>query len=224
MSSINASLFHNMFVWQHPLGRGNCASVHSYVNAKENKRVAVKKIDVHGYEDLLVAMNEVEVAKALQHPGMIKVHYTLFVKGKKDQLWIVMDLGGRSLLEEIKEKNRSRSQFAFSEITSFLEQTIEFFSYMQQKGYIHRDIKPDNILLSPDYTLEIPKYLVTDFGFAVLMSPFSGQNIAGTMEYVSPRLKPKFIDEKIVMEGNRWKDDVWSLGQTSLEMAVCRIG
>jgi len=82
---------------------------------------------------------------------------------------------------------------------------------MQRKGYLHRDIKPDNILLSRSNRAE---YKIVDFGFAIKMNHYSTQNVAGTMEYVSPKLRIKFKDNKIMVPGHNFKDDVYSFGKT----------
>ncbi len=65
---------------------------------------------------------------------------------------------------------------------------------MQKKNIFHRDIKPDNILLAKTKKVE---YRVADFGFSIMKNTYSKRNIAGTLEYVSPKLKVKFKNNKI---------------------------
>lgn len=76
---------------------------------------------------------------------------------------------------------------------------INFFAYLQRKGYAHRDIKPDNILIMPEENemgltkkFQSLKYKVCDFGFAVKIHEFSNKNIAGTANYASPKIQNKF--------------------------------
>jgi serine/threonine protein kinase len=82
---------------------------------------------------------------------------------------------------------------------------------MQKKSIMHRDIKPDNILQAKTKKSE---YRVADFGFAIKLNAYSQRNIAGTMEYVSPKLAPKFKDHKRSVPGHTYKDDVFSFGMT----------
>ena len=91
---------------------------------------------------------------------------------------------------------------------------------MQRKGYLHRDIKPDNILIKG----KKGDYRVGDFGFCLKENIYSDRNIAGTKEYVSPKLKVKFLDNKASVKGHTIKDDVYSYGKTLYEMMVLEQG
>jgi serine/threonine protein kinase len=99
---------------------------------------------------------------------------------------------------------------------------IPFFSKMQKKNFVHRDIKPDNILIAKN-TQKGYSYKIADFGFAVRLSKYSSQNIAGTMEYASPKLLEKFKDSRITVPGHHFKDDVYSLGKTIFEFMSLEI-
>ena len=90
---------------------------------------------------------------------------------------------------------------------------ITFFAKMQRKNFVHRDIKPDNILVVKNQQ-NFMSFKIADFGFAIKLNKYSSQNIAGTMEYASPKLYEKFKDVKKTVEGHTFKDDVYSLGKT----------
>lgn len=93
---------------------------------------------------------------------------------------------------------------------------------MQSRGYIHRDIKPDNILMNQGKGCY--DYRVADFGFAIKLNSYSSRNIAGTMEYASPKLVVKFKNQKVSVSGQTYKDDVYSLGKTLAEMMMLEMG
>lgn len=82
----------------------------------------------------------------------------------------------------------------------------------------HRDIKPDNILVfeNADNTY---CWKLADFGLALNLSePKADENFAGSYEYASPNLKKKFKYPALKIKTNSFKDDVYSLGVTLLEI------
>ena len=62
-----------------------------------------------------------------------------------------------------------------------------------------------------------------DFGFAIKTNEYSHLNIAGTKEYVSPKLRAKFINQSNVVPGHNTKDDVYSFGKTLYEMMTLKV-
>lgn len=122
-----------------------------------------------------------------------------------------MELCETSLAELIKERRKKNAYFSAQEVRHFIASLVPFFAMMQRKGYIHRDIKPDNILINRGRLLD---YRVADFGFAIKVNSYSDRNVAGTMEYVSPKLLVKFKNQKISVSSQNFKDDVFSFGKT----------
>lgn len=137
-------------------------------------------------------------------------------KTGKYELGMIMELCQSNLTEVIKQRRRKNDFFSKLDLKEFLGAMIPFFAKMQRKGYLHRDIKPDNILLVKNSYKKL-EYKIGDFGFSIKMNAYSTQNIAGTMEYVSPKLLVKFKDNKIIVPGHNFKDDVYSFGKTLYE-------
>ena len=122
-----------------------------------------------------------------------------------------MELCEGNLTHTIKDRRNKKNYFKTEEIAIFLEAMIPLFVRLQKRGYLHRDIKPDNILLARGRKLD---FRLADFGFALKLNCYSSRNVAGTMEYVSPKLKVKFQNQKVSVPGHTIKDDVYSLGKT----------
>ena len=59
---------------------------------------------------------------------------------------------------------------------------------------------------------------MADFGFAIMVNAYSQLNVAGTIEYVSPKLLVKFKNSKAIVPGHTFKDDVYSFGKTIYEL------
>jgi serine/threonine protein kinase len=72
---------------------------------------------------------------------------------------------------------------------------VGLMALMQKKGYIHRDIKPANVLFGREGRSE---FKLADFGSATRLHCYSPDIIAGTKEYLSPRLVIRFEDDKEV--------------------------
>lgn len=127
-----------------------------------------------------------------------------------------MELCYSNLADQIKIRRSKSNYFTKMDLKDFLASMIPFFAKMQKKGYLHRDIKPDNILLVKNAYNKF-EYKIGDFGFAIKINAYSTLNIAGTMEYVSPKLMAKFKDNKLIVPGHNFKDDVYSFGKTLYE-------
>lgn len=150
----------------------------------------------------------------------IRFYYTRENKKTgKFELGLIMDLCCSNLAESIKSRRRKSEYFGKKELKEFLATLLPFFAKMQRKGFLHRDIKPDNILLFKNSFNKI-EYKVADFGFSIMLNAYSTLNIAGTMEYVSPKLMVKFKDNKLVVPGHNFKDDVYSFGKTLYEFVT----
>lgn len=97
-----------------------------------------------------------------------------------------MDLASGSLQDEIMVRQKKKKYFSYNEIWYFIEQIINALSQLQKINIIHRDIKPQNILIFDGV------YKLTDFGYAVKQHLYSEKTIAGSHQYASPKLRKKF--------------------------------
>jgi len=158
---------------------------------------------------------EARAGGRLSHPGLVAVHGF----GREDDLaWIAMELveGGwtlRKLLDELVREGVLPDGYDRG-VASFVAEIAEAMQVAHEAGVIHRDLKPQNILINTD---DRPK--VTDFGLARLTDESSLSEtgaIAGTYFYMSP--------EQVTSGKTRLdhRTDVFSLGVVLYEMLALR--
>ena len=163
------------------LGRGGMAIVYKSLDVHLSRPVAIKVLP----PDLTYArgtterfQREAKTAAVLDHPNIIPI-YRISSGGKL--FWYAMKyLEGRSLAEILSEKGLLTT----SETIAILEQVGEALDYAHQRGVVHRDVKPGNVMLDVN-----GRVTVTDFGIAKELSGsgLTGSGaILGTPYYMSP--------------------------------------
>lgn len=154
------------------LGRGGMGVVYEAVHSESGRRCALKVI--RGTADTAAAMarfrREAGVCLLLRHPHVLRVDgvegngsESGDVAGETDFCWLVMELcGGGSLADRVRREGPLPPE----EALALFDDVLEGLAYVhQQHGIVHRDIKPDNILLTdgPDGH---PAAKLADFGLA----------------------------------------------------------
>ena len=197
------------YILEQRIGAGGVGEVWRARHIRLNKPVAIKLILPHLCEDENIYSRFVQEAIAtanLGHPHIISVH-DFFSVG--DDAFLVMSyVEGGSLQDRI----RKRGRLPLSETLHIARGMLDALDFAHQKGIVHRDVKPSNILLSPD----LHAYLV-DFGIALVLGKTRitrfGANI-GTPDYMSP--------EQIRGEQLDHRTDVYSFGCVLYEMLTGR--
>ena len=156
------------------LGRGGMATVYLARDRKHDRPVALKVL----HPDLGTALGperfrrEITTAARLQHPHVLSV----FDSGESaGRLWFTMPfVDGESLRDRL---NRER-QLSVSEAVRIAREAAQALHYAHTHGIVHRDVKPENILLAKDGGT-----LVADFGIArVLQGDGTGTDTAGSSD------------------------------------------
>lgn len=185
------------------VGSGGMSDVYKAKCHKLNRFVAIKVLKPEFSEDKnFVSKFKVEAQSAagLAHPNIVSV----FDVGEDNGLhYIVMELvEGITLKKYIEKKGR----LSVKEAVSIAIQVAQGIEAAHNNHIIHRDIKPQNIIISRE-----GKVKVTDFGIARAASANTiNSNAMGSVHYISPeQARGGFIDEK---------SDIYSLGITLYEM------
>jgi serine/threonine-protein kinase len=150
---------------------------------------------------------EARVLAQLTHTNIVQV-YDLVHEGGR--MWMAMELIQGGSLAELLE---ARGALVVEEVTRLGGDLARALSFAHQRGVIHRDFKPGNVLLTPE---GVPK--VTDFGLAKLMQQAPtlthAGSVLGSPSYMSP--------EQAAGRDVDARSDIYSFGVTLYEMATGR--
>ena len=188
------------------LGEGGFAAVFRAHDNALGREVAVKVLDLHVAPSPSLAerfLREAQTVARLEHPNIVPIYK---VGGQGKILYIIMRwVDGPSLGTLLRTPRRPISVGDAARIT---RQVADALDYAHERGIVHRDIKPDNVLL--DQTGHV---LVTDFGIAkaaeaaksAAAGPLTTEGmILGTPQYMSP--------EQAAGEPLDGRSDIYSLG------------
>ena len=156
------------------IGAGGFADVYEAIDLKLDREVALKVVDErHGVSARVV--REVEAAASLTHPGIVAL-YDFFTDGRR--AYLVWELvRGRSLAELAGGLDDGEAAEAAAQV-------LEALAYAHSQGVVHRDVKPQNVMVD-----ERGHVKVMDFGIARLMDAetlTSEGDMLGTVAYMSP--------------------------------------
>jgi eukaryotic-like serine/threonine-protein kinase len=170
------------YVLRGELGRGGMATVHRAVDEVLEREVAVKLLHAHLANDpafLDRFRREARAAAALSHPNVVAVHD--WGETEAGAYLVLQLIEGPSLREVLRRHHR----LSAGEALSVLAPAAAGLGAAHAAGLVHRDVKPENLLLGRDGTVR-----VTDFGLAraaaSATSTFGADVLVGSPHYLSP--------------------------------------
>ncbi len=190
------------------IGTGGMSDVYKAKDHKLNRHVAVKVLKQEFSENTNFVSKfrvEAQAAASLMHPNIVNVYD---VGEENGVYYIVMELVEGITLKKYIEK---KARLSFKEAVSIAIQACMGIEAAHKNHIIHRDIKPQNIIISKD-----GKVKVTDFGIAkAATSNTITSNVMGSVHYTSPeQARGGYSDEK---------SDIYSMGITLFEMLTGRV-
>ncbi|KAF9262766.1 Pkinase-domain-containing protein [Marasmius fiardii PR-910] len=225
------------------IGKGSFATVYKGYHEETRQAVAIKtvkrdKLNAKLFENL---QSEIQILKLLSHRHITRL---IDIVRADNYIYLVMEYcSGGDLTNYIKKRGRVETlEYTPSPgappqyyphprtggldevvVRSFLRQLGRALKFLRSRDLIHRDIKPQNLLLSPagpaefarGHPLGVPVLKVADFGFArSLPNAMMAETLCGSPLYMAPEiLGYKKYDAKA---------DLWSVGAVLYEMAVGR--
>jgi serine/threonine-protein kinase len=209
-----ASALEGRYVIERELGRGGMATVYLARDVRHHRRVAIKVLR----EELAAAvgaerfLEEIRVTASLQHPHILP----LFDSGSAEYppdaggqvLWYVMPfVEGETLRSRLAREGRLPVDVALQ----LAREMADALEYAHRHGVVHRDVKPENVLLQSGHAL------VADFGIALALEHAGGDRLThtgitlGTPQYMAPEQATGGRDVDA-------RTDVYALGAVLHEM------
>lgn len=190
------------------IGTGGMSDVYKAMDHILGREVAVKVLKQEFAEDVTFVTkfrSEAQSAAGLEHPNIVNIYD---VGSENGMYYIVMEYVEGITLKTYIEK---KGQLNFKEAISIAIQVGRGIEAAHNKGIIHRDIKPQNIIISTE-----GKVKVTDFGIARATSSNTiHADVMGSVHYASPeQARNGYVDGK---------SDIYSLGIVMYEMVTGRV-
>ena len=191
------------------LGRGGMATVYLAQDLKHDRPVAVKVLRtglgfLFGPERF---QREIRLAAQLQHPNILPVYDSGATDGI---LWYTMPyVEGDTLRGQL----RRRGRFSVAEVVPVLQDLARALAYAHRRGVVHRDVKPENVMLGEDCVL------LADFGVAkaVESSVDPGLTMAGGLVGTPAYMAPEQVGAEPTLDH---RADLYALGIVAYELLV----
>lgn len=195
------------------LGQGGMGSVMLARSVKEGRPVAIKTLlpEVAVSEQSLKRfMREIEVASSLQHPNIVS-----YIEHGTHNGIVYLVTEYVSGMDASKLAKKRGGKLNYKEVVKIIEQTLSALDFAHSKGFVHRDIKEQNILVDGTF----PNYLakLTDFGLSksYKQTGMSGVtmvgDVAGTIAYMPPEQVRDFKEV-------RPPSDIYAVGMTAYSL------
>jgi serine/threonine-protein kinase len=192
-----------------PLATGTTTQVWEVTEVNSPKRVAMKLLLPEAFKlpvNKLSLKHEHKAGKVFDHPNIIKFHELVLTK---KQGYIIMDL---FRAPNVKQQIKTDLNMVHVRFKRFVELMCLALEHVHEKGWLHKDIKPDNMLINKGSELKLIDFSLSSPVGGALASLFGGKGglIQGTRTYMAP--------EQILNKKLTFQTDLYSLGITLFEM------
>jgi len=179
------------------IGRGSYAKVFLVTKRTTGEKYAMKvlkKSQMENQKDVVRLFNEKDIIKDIDHPFIVKLHYTF---QNKTKVYFILDLlTGGDLYSHILKNGKFREAHA----RFYAAEMVLALEHLHERNVVYRDLKPQNIVIDDEGHVKL-----TDFGLSKKDFDQDQENtICGTMKYIAPE----------TISGKKYNHmvDWWSLG------------
>jgi serine/threonine-protein kinase len=210
MSDLSGELIDGRYQLTRQVANGGMASVYEANDTRLDRKVAVKIMHPHLAQDEAFVnrfIREAKAAAALSHPNIVAVQDQGWNQNGVPAVFIVMELiEGHTLREYLNERGR----FEIKDAINYLTPILSALAAAHDLGIVHRDMKPENILISKEGRVKI-----ADFGLArgeLIGSTMTAESsvILGSVSYLSPEQVQRGVADS--------RSDVYAVGIVAFEM------
>ena len=191
------------------LGEGGMGEVYQAVHSKIGRIVAVKILSraVHGPEFVERFLNEARIQGGLQHHNIVTLYDFMEYNG---QPCIIMEyIEGRTLTDCV----RTWGGIPLADAIRYFQSIVEAIDYVHNRGIVHRDIKSNNVKITPSGQVKLLDFGIAKSGASPALTVTGA--FVGTLQYLSP--------EQLVGGVADFRSDIWSLGVLLYEMTTCHL-
>ncbi len=194
------------------IGVGGMAYVYRAYDTIDDRIVAVKILKdeyLHNEEFSRRFKNESKAIAILSHKNIVRVNDVSF----SDSLqYIVMEyIDGITLKEYIEQQK----VLQWKEVVHFIVQILQALQHAHDKGIVHQDVKPQNIMLLSDGTIKVTDFGIARFSRVASQQSEQGDKAIGSVHYISPeQARAEITDEK---------SDIYSVGVMMYEMLTGKL-
>ncbi|KAI8324672.1 kinase-like protein, partial [Martensiomyces pterosporus] len=174
-------------------GRGGLFAMRQVMRDQQNDEAA---------DPFSLIKMELAISKKLKHNNLVRL-YEVLNDPEQDVLYLIMDLCENGPVQRLNMEEATAEPISAKDAHKYFTHALLGLEYLHEHDIIHRDIKPDNMLLTEDGTLKI-----TDFGESILLKQH-GEKIKGTSG------TPAFMAPELcqgLSEVSGEATDIWSLG------------
>jgi len=210
MSDLTGELIDGRYQLIRQMATGGMASIYEALDTRLDRKVAVKIMHSHLAQDEQFVerfIREAKAAAALSHPNIVAVQDQGWNQNGTPAVFLVMEMiEGHTLRDYLNEQGK----LAISDGIKFLLPVLSALAAAHKIGIVHRDVKPENILISKEGRIKI-----ADFGLAkgpLLGGTMTAESsvILGSVSYLSPEQVQRGVADS--------RSDVYSIGITAFEM------